>query len=289
MRYQTMRKRHLWLALSAFACLLLGALPFRTGAAGVVVQHRLTSAILAAAGEVAEREVSVYVPDGYAGGATTYPTVYLLHGATGNNRTFLGAGYPGNMQGVDVAQIADQLIAGGKLRPLIIVLPDMSRAWGHPLPPYDGYLAEEVLPFVDRTYRTLASRDSRAITGHSEGGHGALHIAFAHADLFSLVGAYSAGSPGGPLPDRGEIEAHDQAAYPLSFWLYVGKNDSFHMIPSLNQELAGLIKAQGLPLVYSSDQGDHFNHVAERLGESLTFFSERLKFDADDVGSAPGR
>ncbi len=246
---------------------------------GKIVHHQIQSDILANAGQASNRELSVYLPEGYESSEDTYPTIYLLHGASGTNRTFLGAGYQGTyMTGINANLIADPLIQEGKIKPLIIIFPNMNREWGRELDPYDDYFVKEIVPFIDTTYRTAARREQRAITGHSEGGHGALHIAFSFPELFRFVGGLSSSSPGGPLPGASIINAHNQNNYFLQFWLYVGQNDDFPDIPPQNHILVTLLEAAGLPYTFIEDTGTHFNMIARRLEENFIFFSEQ--FDA---------
>ena len=114
------------------------------------------------------------------------------------------------MGGINVNTIVDDLISSGKINPLIVVLPHIARA--ATLAPFDDYLAQELVLFIDQTYRTIPRREARVISGHSRGGHDALHIASKYPQLFSLVGGYGAGAiGGGVLQSRDVVAAHNQA------------------------------------------------------------------------------
>jgi enterochelin esterase-like enzyme len=142
------------------------------------------------------REFRVYTPPGYdddANRATKYPVLYLLHGS---NDT--AAGW------TDVGQanlILDNLIADKKAVPMIVVMP-----WGHAAPfrgrdnlaLFSRYLLEDVVPTVEKSYRTLGGPEHRALVGLSMGGEQALTIGLTHLDLFATVGAFSAAIPRDP-------------------------------------------------------------------------------------------
>jgi len=136
------------------------------------------------------REVIVYTPPGYEERREQFPTVYVLSGFTGRGRMLL------NDQAFtpNLAERMDRLIAIGKIRPMIVVMPDCftyyggaqyinSTATGN----YEDYLTQEIVPFVDENFRTHASRDSRAVMGKSSGGYGALIMGMRHTDQFGLV------------------------------------------------------------------------------------------------------
>jgi enterochelin esterase-like enzyme len=213
-------KTHLFL----FAVLwLLWALVMQpiTFVAGRVENHVITSKVLADAGLPDTKELSIYLPEEYDTSGLVYPVLYLLHGSTGTNRSFLGAGYPGFSFDVRVDTIMDKLIASGSIRPFIVALPTYHGDFPSSNPIHYDYIAKEVIPFVDSTYRTHPQREARAISGHSRGGYISNRFAFLYPDRVSLVGSYAGGFTMGLDP----INAHPQQRYPLRFWLYSGTND----------------------------------------------------------------
>jgi enterochelin esterase family protein len=142
------------------------------------------------------RMVQVYTPPGYETSSARYPVMYLMHGAGGNEFSWVTAGRA-NI-------ILDNLIAQGKARPMIVVMP-YGRAGestslgsaapaqpapaGEPVFPND--VVEDVVPFIDKTYRTAASADNRAIAGLSMGGNQTLMIGLNNIDTFHYIGAFS--------------------------------------------------------------------------------------------------
>lgn len=111
-----------------------------------------------------------------------YPVLYLLHGQTYTDDQWIRLG---------AVDVADRLIRSGEAVPFIIVFPD-DRYWN--LPPAAGFgqrLIEELIPFIDSTYRTLPSRNQRAIGGLSRGAGWALRLGLTRWDLFSSIGLHS--------------------------------------------------------------------------------------------------
>jgi len=136
------------------------------------------------------RDVIVYLPPGYEASNDSYPSVYCLSGFTGRGKMLLNdSAFTPNL-----AERMDRLIAAGKIEPMIVVMPDCftyyggsqyinSTASGN----YEDHFTQEIVPFVDENFRTIAGRDSRAVMGKSSGGYGSLIMGMRHADQFGLV------------------------------------------------------------------------------------------------------
>lgn len=142
------------------------------------------------------RMVYVYTPPGYEGSSARYPSLYLMHGAGGNESSWVTGGRA-NI-------ILDNLIAQGKARPMIVVMPygragesttlgastpAAAAAPGSPVFPND--VVEDVVPFIDKIYRTASGADNRAIAGLSMGGNQTLNIGLNNLDTFHYIGAFS--------------------------------------------------------------------------------------------------
>jgi enterochelin esterase family protein len=136
------------------------------------------------------RDLVVYLPPGYGQRDISYPSVYCLTGFTGRGKMLLND----NAFSPNLAERMDGLIASGKIKPMIVVMPDCftysggsqyinSTATGR----YEDYLTGEIVPFVDEQFRTIAARESRAVMGKSSGGYGSLVMGMRHSDLFGLV------------------------------------------------------------------------------------------------------
>jgi enterochelin esterase-like enzyme len=154
----------------------------------------------AAAGQVLEglkfsskilgRDVAyaVYLPPDYAASARRYPVVYLLHGYTDDESGWIQFG--------EVGLAADRAIAEREIPPMIIVMPDggvtfyINDAAGKVC--YEDMIAQELIPYIDATYRTRPSREFRGIAGLSMGGFGTLVLSMRHPELFAAGAAFSA-------------------------------------------------------------------------------------------------
>jgi len=253
--------------------------------AGEVKQYKIESKILSDGGETAQRTLSVYLPEGYNTSTASYPVLYLIHGHDGNNTTFLGGGV-GFMSEANVSVIVDRLIQDGKIKPLIVVCPDVNRYWwtGHGrqqlegIAPYDEYLLHDIVSFVDSTFRTIPNRESRAIAGHSQGGYDSLYIAISHPEFFSIVGGLSSyGLQTLTQKLVALLEGHDEKFNPIRFWLYAGTRDQYG-VTQPNRDFVKALKENGLPTEYTEDEGGHENKVAQRLGECIEYFSGFLKW-----------
>ncbi len=141
----------------------------------------------------AERRVPVYLPPSYDD-KKQFPVIYLLAGFASTGQSFLN--YSFGRQ--SVPEMAESLIAGGKMQETIIVFPDcMTRYGGSQYVDstatgnYETYLIDEVIPFIERTLSTFADKKHRAIAGKSSGGFGALRLAMKHPDTFAAVACHS--------------------------------------------------------------------------------------------------
>jgi len=119
--------------------------------------------------------------------AKRYPVLYVLHGLFENERDWAERGGK---------EILDGMVAKGDLQPFIVVTPDAGRTFY--VDSYDGkvryedFFVQELIPYIDQHYRTIASPTERGLFGISMGGFGSLHIGFRHPGLFGAVSAQSA-------------------------------------------------------------------------------------------------
>ena len=131
-------------------------------------------------------KAAVSFPSSYADGTSRYPVVYLLHGGSG---AFSDWHQKVTEKGI-VNQMAEE-------HQVLIITPGVGPAsyyYDSPLLDsvrYETYMIQELIPFIDKNYRTLAQKESRAITGLSMGGHGAITLATKHPSLFTAAGSMS--------------------------------------------------------------------------------------------------
>lgn len=147
------------------------------------------------------RRITIYTPPGYEASTDKYPVLYLLHGMGGDEEAWIALGR--------TSQILDNLIAQGKAKPMIVVMPN-----GHtsntaaPGESYKGFYKPvmqttdvfsgdmeanfaDIVNFVEHNYRVKADRQNRAIAGLSMGGFHSLYISANHPNTFDYIGLFS--------------------------------------------------------------------------------------------------
>lgn len=140
------------------------------------------------------RQMYVYAPPGYDSAVNDrYPVLYLLHGGGEDERGWATQG--------KTDLIMDNLIAAGKAKPMIIVMPDANIGSGgfsaggieSSMKLFEREMKEAVIPFVEKNYRTLTDANSRALAGLSLGGMHTLYTGINNTDKFSYLGVFSSG------------------------------------------------------------------------------------------------
>jgi S-formylglutathione hydrolase FrmB len=175
-------------------------LPWSAELAGRIDEHVITSELLRSnpLGDPHERPLWVYLPPGYGDEpARAYPSVYVIQGYTGHvtmwrNRSAYRQPFP---------ETADAVFASGQAPPAIVVYVDAWTAYGGSqfvdspgTGRYHSYLCQEVVPWVDGRYRTVADAAHRAIMGKSSGGFGAMITPMLRPDLFGALATHAGDS-----------------------------------------------------------------------------------------------
>lgn len=233
-------------------------LPWRGDLAGRLDEQVITSELLRdnPLGDPHERPVWVYLPPGYDDTDTRYPAVYVIQGYTGHvsmwaNRTPFRQPF---------LETADQVFAGGEAPPCVVVFVDAWTAYGGSqyvdsagTGRYHSYLCDEVVPWVDARYRTLADRESRAISGKSSGGFGAMITPMLRPDLFGAFATHAGDAlyEYCYLPEFARAVRHLRA-YDGDIWRWW---DDFRSRPAFSKEEdAALITALGCSAAFSPDE-----------------------------------
>jgi enterochelin esterase family protein len=210
-----------------------------------------------------DRDYYVYTPPGYQdSGKRKYPVLYLLHGFSDDASGWTSVGRAN--------VILDNLIAQGKAKPMIVVMPlgygtmEMIRlgwdAWTHAdvlesnFKKFTEALLIEIMPQVEGEYRIAKGRDSRAIAGLSMGGSESLLTGLNHLDKFSWIGAFSSG--GIPEDFERDFPALDAKANQQLhvLWIACGKED--HLI-TINRNLRKWLKTKGVKATEIETPGMH--------------------------------
>lgn len=163
----------------------LSAAPAARASAGQAVSEGLSLKSRVLGREVA---FAVYLPPDYAASGRRYPVVYLLHGYTDDESGWVQFG--------EIGQAADAAIAAREIPPMIIVMPDGGVSWyiddAAGAVRWEDMFVEELIPHIDKTYRTRPTREFRGLAGLSMGGWGTLVHCLRHPELFAAGAAFSA-------------------------------------------------------------------------------------------------
>lgn len=233
-----------------------------------------------------ERRMTVYTPAGYETSGKRYPVLYLLHGMGGDEEAWISLGR--------TAQILDNLIAQGKAKPMIVVMPngnasqeaapgESSRGMVPPTMQFpktmEGSYEQafpEIVKFIDKNYRTIKSKSGRAIAGLSMGGFHSLHISKQYPDMFNYIGLFSAAimpnkEVSSPIYENmgGKLKVQFDKN-PALYWIAIGKTDFLY---KANEEYRKLLDEKGYKYTYyESDEG----HIWKNWRIYLTEFVPML-------------
>ena len=208
------------------------------------------------------RRLTVYTPYGYeANPKAKYPVLYLLHGAGGDEEAWSSMGR--------TAQILDNLIAKGLAKPMIVVMPNgnpnqqAAQTFGLPTTEYDWRdpanrnlyvqsLVEEIVPFIEKNYRTVAKKSHRAIAGLSMGGGHTIAASGMYPNAFDYICPLSMGANKSEELNA-QLQGIKKAGYKL-YWLACGNTD--FLFEQANQ-LDEALTENGLEHTYYVSEGGH--------------------------------
>lgn len=248
-------------------------------------------------------EITIYLPPDYQTSERNYPVVYLLHGYSDDETAWLQNG--------EVSRIADEGIKNGTIPPMIIVMPDGKINWYinnyNKTQNYEDYMINELIPYIDKAYRTRPSYKFRALAGLSMGGYGSLYHLLKHPDMFIACAALSAAvitdeqaaywfkNPGlnfvetyGELIDNtlpkswkennilAMAEKVDKESLKNHFiWLDCGDDD---FLIEGNYHLAMLLRKRGINYEFRMRDGAHtWTYWRETLGSGLEYLGNAFK------------
>lgn len=226
------------------------------------------------------RRLHVYTPPGYESAAGKYPVFYLLHGAFDSDNSWSTVGRAGT--------IMDNLIAAGKAKPMIMVMPHGHTGpftFGGPLGgQFEPEFVADILPLIEKRYRVHADRHNRAIAGLSMGGAHTLNIGIPNLDKFAYLGVYSSGifgitgGPGGNQPQGPSFEEKNKAILDDAklkeglklFWFATGKDD---FLVATSRATVEMFKKHQFDVVYKETDGAH---TWDKWREYLNEFAPQL-------------
>ena len=208
----------------------------------------------------------VIVPDNYKKSKKKFPVVYLLHGYSGNYATWVKS----------FKEVSQQVDRYGFIA---IGVDGNYSSWyfNSPIDPtfkYETYIIDELVPFIDKKYKTIASREGRAISGLSMGGHGSLYLSLKHQDVFGAAGSMSGGVDIRPFSEKWDIKNRLGAItdFPENW-----ENNTVVNLIELNQN-------NNLKLIIDCGVDDFFIDVNRELHQKML----ALKIDHDYI-ERPGK
>ncbi len=201
------------------------------------------------------RKLVIYTPPGYSADRR-YPVLYLLHGIGDNEDVWWRFG--------QANVILDNLIADGKAKPMIVVMPNgrakkgvtAQSAWDEQPAAFEAFerdLLEDVIPYVEAHYATAPGAESRAIAGLSMGGGQSLNFGLAHPDVFAWVGPFSAAPNTKPMAEVVKDPAAAKAALKL-VWITCGNLDG---LMSFSTRARDELERMGIPVTWHVGDGNH--------------------------------
>lgn len=196
------------------------------------------------------RSARVYTPAGFTK-KKKYPVLYLLHGIGGDEDEWYKNGVP--------HIIFDNLIADGKMEPMIVVLPNgramkNDRAEGNifdkekvdAFATFEKDLLNDIIPFIEKKYPVLKTREFRAVAGLSMGGGQSLNFGLGNLDKFAWVGGFSS-APNTKMP--AELVPNTQKAKEMLKLLYVSCGDKDNLM-QVSQRTHDYLKANKVPHIF---------------------------------------
>lgn len=222
----------------------------------------------------ADRRMTVYTPPCYDKSDKSYPVLYLLHGSGGDENAWNELGH--------IARVMDNLIAEGKAKPAIVVMPngnaskqaapsetfenlDYKPVMTNMLPAYKNGAYEEsfgeIIKYIDAAFRTIPDKEHRAVAGLSMGGFHSLYIALTYPTAFDYVGLFSAGLPSDFNALNGDLyDKTDDKLMRLKsegykrFWIACGKDDFLYQA---NRSFCKHLDSIGFEYVYHESERGH--------------------------------
>ncbi|MTI41969.1 esterase [Fulvivirga lutimaris] len=217
-----------------------------------------------------DRRITIYTPPGYEKSNEKYPVLYLLHGAGGDEEAWMDLGR--------TAQIMDNLIAQGKVKPMIVAMPNGNVTQdAAPGKGSDGYYKPQfmaprtmngeyeanfmdIVKFVEGNYRVKVGKANRAIAGLSMGGYHALHISRYYPNTFDYVGLFSAAimpredATGKVYSDFDSTLANQMKNGYQLYWIGIGKTDFLY---KNNTDFRKKLDDMGMKYEYVETDGGH--------------------------------
>src|SRR5678815_1302441 len=203
------------------------------------------------------RRSIIYTPPGFSK-KNKYPVLYLLHGIGGDEKEWLNGGKP--------QVILDNLYAEGKIKPMIVVMPNGramkdDRAGGNVFDSlkvqafanFEKDLLNDLIPFIEKNYPVLTDREHRAIAGLSMGGGQSLNFGLGNLDKFAWVGGFSS-APNTKRPEELVPDPETAKQKLKLLWISCGDNDG---LITFSKRTHDYLYEKNVPHIYYIEPGVH--------------------------------
>jgi len=189
------------------------------------------------------RSMSVWTPAGYENSSDKLPVLYLIHGGGDTYTAWPNVGCAGI--------ILDNLLADGKIQPMVVVMPDgtIGRDASKEVAPFAKDMAVDIIPFVESNYRVLTDKDHTAIAGLSMGGMETMETAFQNIDKFSYVWVLSSSF----MPGSDPMSEANRLNVPAN-------------VDKINKSFKTLIFTQGGPTDIAYKNCENTRNVLDAIG-----------------------
>jgi enterochelin esterase-like enzyme len=146
-------------------------------------------------GDPADRDVTVYLPPSYSSNPEKrFPVLYMLHGFTDTDSQWFGW----EKHWINLQDVIEQSLAEGLAKEMIVVMPNAYNrfkgsmyASSVTIGDWETFVTQELVSYVDAKYRTIPTKESRGLAGHSMGGYGTLRLGMKNPDVYSAIYALS--------------------------------------------------------------------------------------------------
>ena len=211
-----------------------------------------------------DRRITVYTPAGYEQGKDSYPVLYLLHGAGGDEEAWMTLGR--------TSQILDNLIAQGKACPMLVVMtngnawqqaapgeaadgmpqPAMRMAGDRPTASFEDSFGD-VIKYVESNYRVIKKKEARAVAGLSMGGGHSFNISRTYPNTFDYVGLFSAAARIGDKAVEESLKKQRDNGFKL-YWIACGDTDFLYQ---MNKDVMKYMDSINFPYTYRESGEGH--------------------------------
>ncbi|MFI7546751.1 alpha/beta hydrolase-fold protein [Actinoplanes sp. NPDC049599] len=230
-------------------------------------------------------QFNVYLPKGYTRTtAKRYPVVYLLNGFNGSNIEW---------EARDMDAVLDKLTRDADLEESVVVFPDGDSGWyvDTSVGNFRTMIVKEIVPLVDRAYRTIADREHRGVSGVSMGGQGAFTLGLTHPDVFSSIASHMGALSLAPLAGTPAEQAANASLQPIAVvtaasvadlrrhtYYFDGGDQDDYRFGAAAQRMSTALAAKGIRHDYQLGAGRHDDaYWMPKLDRSFGLHTEQFR------------